>query len=75
MSTESAAILVIVPRLASKVGLPPVGAAWGDTTVSLEENDQATPWKNLFTGWQVKTAGDEALTLAAALADFPVGGF
>ena len=69
---ETVAILVIVPRLASKVGLPPVGEAWGNTAVVLEESDQTAPWKNLFTGGQVKTAaGDGTLTLAVALANFP----
>ena len=68
---EGTAVLVIVPRLASKVGLPPVGEAWGNTAVALEEGDQSVPWKNLFTGGPVKLAGDGTLALSSALANFP----
>ena len=68
---EGGSILVIVPRLASKVGMPPVGEAWGNTAVVLEDGDQSVGWKNLFTGGSAKATGDGTLALAAALADFP----
>lgn len=67
---ERGSILVIVPRLSSRVGTPPVGEAWADTEVlSLLEN----PMKSLFDSG-LEHAGN-TMPLAKALRDFPVAVF
>ena len=64
-------ILVIAPRLSSRVGTPPIGSAWGDTTVMIPK--APGEGTNLFTGERV-TIG-ESVRLRDALADFPVAVF
>ncbi len=67
---EGASLVVIVPRLASRVGLPPTGEAWANTAISLEESDEPAPWRDLFTGRRVKPSDDGTLPLSEVLADF-----
>lgn len=62
-----AAMLVIVPRLSSRVGFPPVGDAWGDAALT---PGAGGAWRDLFTGRKFRTNG-EPLRLAEALAEFP----
>lgn len=62
-----AAMLVIVPRLSSRVGFPPVGERWGDAAVA---PGAGGAWRDLFTGRKFKTNG-EPLRLAEVLAEFP----
>ncbi len=62
-----AAMLVVVPRLSSRVGFPPVGELWGDATV---QPGAGGNWRDLFTGRKFKTNGDP-LRLAEVLAEFP----
>jgi (1->4)-alpha-D-glucan 1-alpha-D-glucosylmutase len=69
---ESAAVLVIVPRLSSRVGFPPVGKRWEDTAVALEDGDGAAPWHDLMTGHVIKSGSSDSLSLVEALADLPV---
>ncbi len=64
---EGQSLTVIVPRLTSRVGFPPIGDAWKDTTVVLP---QGTTFRNLLTGVEF-TAGDDA-PLSEVLSDFPV---
>lgn len=61
-------LLVIVPRLSSTVGFPPLGQHWRDTAVL----PAAMPgqWRNIFTG--VRMAGAPELPLAEVLKDLPV---
>ncbi len=62
---EGASVLVVVPRVSSRVGGPPLGKAWEDTTVVLPEGGSA--WRDLFTGR--KPGGD--LAVSNLLAEFP----
>ncbi|MDQ3621027.1 MAG: malto-oligosyltrehalose synthase [Verrucomicrobiota bacterium] len=65
-----ASLLVVVPRLSNRVGLPPIGSRWKDTALALAESD--SPWTNVFTG---ETFAGSRFALADALRDFPVGVF
>ena len=59
------ALLVVVPRLSSRVADLPVGAAWGDTALTLEA-EAGGEWRDLFTGREVRGG-----RLSELLADFP----
>ncbi|HEV7868484.1 MAG TPA: malto-oligosyltrehalose synthase [Chthoniobacteraceae bacterium] len=61
-------LLVIVPRLSSRVGFPPIGERWQDTELPLSSVGEV--WRDLFTGRE--HAADTNLSLASILADFPV---
>ena len=64
------AVVVIVPRLTSKLGeCPPVGTCWDQTAVALD--DGGTAWRELFTGRKIQ-GEDGTLRLSAVLADFPL---
>ena len=67
---EGKTVLVIVPRLSSQVGSPPVGDAWDSTEVALEDEDAAGSWRELFAGQKV-TSGTYGLPLAELFAEFP----
>jgi len=47
-ATESHHVIVVAPRLSSRVGWPAIGAAWQDTTVTIEAPNGA--WRNVLTG-------------------------
>ena len=67
---DDRALVVIVPRLTSKLGEGlPVGEAWDNTAVSLD--DGGATWRELFTDRKVQPE-DGGLRLATALADFPL---
>jgi (1->4)-alpha-D-glucan 1-alpha-D-glucosylmutase len=61
-------LLVMVPRLSSRVGFPATGALWQDTILAPATADGA--WTDLFTGRTHAAA--PALRLDEVLADFPV---
>ncbi len=68
---EGTSLLVIVPRFTSRVGTPPVGDCWGDTTlVDLPSTCGENEYNDLFTGRNLPSAA--SLPLAQALAEFPV---
>jgi (1->4)-alpha-D-glucan 1-alpha-D-glucosylmutase len=69
---EKSAALVIVPRLSSRVGFPPVGERWENTCATLEDADSAVLWRELFTGRAIKTDLASGVALSEALADLPV---
>ena len=60
-------ILVLVPRLASRVGITPIGDAWGDTHVLPVTVPRQ--WVDVFTGARHEGAGE--LSLAQVLKDLP----
>jgi (1->4)-alpha-D-glucan 1-alpha-D-glucosylmutase len=62
------AIVVVVPRLSSRVGSPPIGAAWGDTRLTIP--GAAGEAVNLFTGATVTLV--ESMRMRDLLIDFPV---
>ncbi len=63
-------IILLAPRLSSRIGFPPLGDLWRDTAVQLPEGFSSG--RDLLTGgvWSVT---DARLRLAFALARFPVG--
>jgi (1->4)-alpha-D-glucan 1-alpha-D-glucosylmutase len=74
--TDSAAVLVVVPRLlaslTSAADQPPLGdAVWGDTYLQLPAELVTKRWRNVYTGETI-TANDEKLALSSVLATFPV---
>jgi (1->4)-alpha-D-glucan 1-alpha-D-glucosylmutase len=62
---EGEALVVIVPRQATGLGFPPIGAAWQDTALTLP---MAGPWEDLCTG---REHAEALLPLAAAFAELP----
>jgi (1->4)-alpha-D-glucan 1-alpha-D-glucosylmutase len=65
--------VVIAPRLSSRVGFPPIGDRWKDTTIELPEGFPLERWRQVFTGhefWikqrQIRVA-DALLTLPFAI--------
>jgi (1->4)-alpha-D-glucan 1-alpha-D-glucosylmutase len=59
-------LLVIAPRLTARVGFPPIGGCWQDTTLDFQP---AQPLRDLF------TARDFSPRLADSLATLPVAAF
>lgn len=70
---DGTVLVVVVPRLASKVGFPPVGSRWLDTAITLEPAVGGGVWRELFTGRQIDlNAVEGSLPLAEILAEFPL---
>jgi (1->4)-alpha-D-glucan 1-alpha-D-glucosylmutase len=63
-------LVVIAPRLSSRVGFPATGERWQDTTIELPEGSAASGARNLFTGADVRVEGN-GLKLSDALAQLP----
>jgi (1->4)-alpha-D-glucan 1-alpha-D-glucosylmutase len=64
---EGKSIVVVAPRLSSRIGFPPIGEAWRDTTVQLPEGFDVG--RDLFTG--ETTSGSATFPLRGALARLP----
>jgi hypothetical protein len=56
--------------LGGKVGNPPVGDAWGDTTVEIGAQATAGSFVNVLTGKELRLT-NARIALRAACADFP----
>jgi (1->4)-alpha-D-glucan 1-alpha-D-glucosylmutase len=65
---EADEIVVVVPRQIAKLGCPPLGLLWDETTVALP--DSAAEWRDLLT-WR-QFAGGRALPLAELLSEMPL---
>ena len=65
---EGHSIIVLAPRLSSRVGFPAIGPAWGDTAVNLPAG--FTAGRDLFTS-ETKEEKNSALALAEAFARLP----
>ena len=63
-------IVVIAPRLSSRVGFPPIGEKWKDTVVELPEGFSFDQARDLFTGASISAEGN-SVSLAQALAVLP----
>jgi (1->4)-alpha-D-glucan 1-alpha-D-glucosylmutase len=66
--TGGQTIVVLAPRLSSRVGFPPIGEAWRDTAVQMP--DGFSEGRDLFTG-ETFAAADGKLPLAGAFAGLP----
>jgi (1->4)-alpha-D-glucan 1-alpha-D-glucosylmutase len=63
-------IAVLLPRLSSRVGFPPIGEAWKDTAVALPESLSREGATELFTGRELR-GGNEHIQLAEAMMVLP----
>jgi len=66
-------IAIVVPRLSSRVGFPPVGEKWQDTVVELPPSLSREGASELFTGRELHSEG--ALKLSDAMAVLPFSAF
>jgi (1->4)-alpha-D-glucan 1-alpha-D-glucosylmutase len=67
---ENNFIVVIAPRLSSRVGFPPIGEAWQDTAIQLPETLELEKAHDLFTCRPVSVR-DRQVKLAKVLAVLP----
>jgi (1->4)-alpha-D-glucan 1-alpha-D-glucosylmutase len=63
-------IVVITPRLSSRIGFPPIGERWKDTALEWPERLPFEKVREIFTGGQLKIDGRH-LNLAEALSVLP----
>src|SRR5256885_13888768 len=49
---ERHVVVVVVPRLSSRVGFPPIGDRWKDTMIELPEGFPLERWRQAITGEQ-----------------------
>jgi (1->4)-alpha-D-glucan 1-alpha-D-glucosylmutase len=67
---EAEWLAVVVPRLSSRVGFPPIGEKWKDTLMALPESLPRVGAKEIFTGRELR--GDAAgIKLSEAMASLP----
>ncbi len=62
-------LIVLATRLSARVGFPPIGERWQDTTVELP-NELWTTARNIFTG-EIMRPDDGRLRLSEAMATLP----
>ena len=67
---KDAAVLVIVPRLSSRVGFPPVGEKWQDTTATLPESVGRKGFRDVFCTGELRIENGQ-IRLSAAMSQFP----
>jgi (1->4)-alpha-D-glucan 1-alpha-D-glucosylmutase len=63
-------VIVIVPRLSSRVGFPPIGDKWKDTSIELPEGFPLERWRQIFTGHELWIK-DRQIRLADAMSILP----
>jgi (1->4)-alpha-D-glucan 1-alpha-D-glucosylmutase len=63
-------VVVVVPRLSSRVGFPPIGERWQDTVVDLAENLPLNNAREIFTDREIQMQ-DRQLKLADAMSNLP----
>ena len=71
---ENEWIVVLVPRLSSRVGFPPIGDKWKETAVELPESLAREDARELFTGRDLRTDG-AGLGLSEAMAILPFAAY
>jgi (1->4)-alpha-D-glucan 1-alpha-D-glucosylmutase len=62
--------VVIVPRLSSRVGFPPIGERWGDTMISLPDRLGAQTMRDVFVDREVPM-NNAQIKLSDAMAQLP----
>jgi (1->4)-alpha-D-glucan 1-alpha-D-glucosylmutase len=67
---DGQAVIVIVPRLSSRLGFPPIGDRWKDTTIELPEGFPLERWRQVITGHEFWIK-DRRVRLADALSILP----
>ena len=64
-------ILVVAPRLSSRVGFPPIADRWKDTAIELAEGFPLEGWKQVLTGHEFSIK-ERQLRVADVMALLPV---
>jgi (1->4)-alpha-D-glucan 1-alpha-D-glucosylmutase len=67
---DQSSIIVIAPRLSSRIGFPPIGERWQDTFIEISETTGRGEWRNIFTGEKVSLE-NRHLMLKDALLKLP----
>jgi (1->4)-alpha-D-glucan 1-alpha-D-glucosylmutase len=67
---EGGWIAVVIPRLSSRVGFPPIGEKWKDTTVALPESLSHAGVKEIFTDRELRSENGTIL-LSEAMSSLP----
>jgi (1->4)-alpha-D-glucan 1-alpha-D-glucosylmutase len=62
--------VVVLPRLSSRVGFPPIGEKWKDTTVAFPESLSSEGGKEMFTGHELRVDGG-VIKISEALVALP----
>src|SRR5436853_1346736 len=63
-------VIVIVPRLSSRIGFPPIGDRWKDTMIELPENLSVERVREIFTGRELSIQ-DRQIRLVDAMSTLP----
>ena len=63
-------VILIVPRLSSRVGFPPIGDKWKDTSIELPEGLLLERWRQIFTGHELWIK-DRQIRLVDAMSMLP----
>lgn len=63
-------LAVVVPRVSSRVGFPPIGERWKDTTIILPESLALAGAKEIFTDRELRVDG-AGINLSEAMASLP----
>lgn len=63
-------MIVVAPRLSSRIGFPPIGEKWKDTAIEVPKNFSLENERELFTGSEIPLQ-DRQLNLADALLVLP----
>src|SRR5438477_4853231 len=63
--------IVIVPRLSSRIGFPPIGERWKDTVIEVPENVLLERGREIFTG-RALSIQNRQIRVAEALSGWPV---
>jgi (1->4)-alpha-D-glucan 1-alpha-D-glucosylmutase len=65
------AVLVIVPRVSSRVGFPPVGERWHDTTARLPQSFDGNVFRDVFCTGEIQIENGQ-IKMSDAMSWFPV---
>jgi len=63
-------VVVVVPRISSRVGFPPIGERWGDTGVAIPESMRSKLFLDVFTNREIK-AQNSFVRLVDVLSELP----
>ncbi|MGZ5022491.1 MAG: malto-oligosyltrehalose synthase, partial [Chthoniobacterales bacterium] len=67
---ENQWVVVVVPRLSSRVGFPPIGERWQDTAIELPQAATEREGRHLFTGSELRIESG-VLKVATAMEQLP----
>jgi len=71
---DEKAVVILVPRISSRVGFPPIGERWGDTGVAISESMRSKLFRDVFTNREIKAENSD-IRLADVMSEFPFAVF